>query len=123
MKLAHLLLQVDGDDSFSSKQIFTILNRLYELELSYKCEGFLLGDNNDNAIHDNTIGPGKKGGEQNGGGNHWYSEVKSSLASGLTAALMRENKQRKAASLSILPSLTHTSLETSAFELLVGSLK
>ncbi len=76
MKLAHLLLQVDGDDSFSSKQILTILNRLYELELSYKCEGFLLGDNNDNASHDNTIGPGKKGGEQNGGGNHSYSEVK-----------------------------------------------
>ncbi len=114
MKLAHLLLKVDGS-ALNSKQLLTILNRLHELELSYKCEDFLLRDDST----DDTIGPGKKGGEQ-GGGDKWYSEVKWTLASGLTAALMRENKLRKT---SVVPS-TNASLETtSAFELLVGSLE
>ncbi len=121
MKLAHLLLRVDGS-AISSKQLLTILNRLHELELSYKCEEFSV--RNDSSSTDDSIWwPGKKGGEPQGGsgGGSWYGEVKSTLASGLTAALMKESKQRKAAA-PTLPS-THTSLETSAFELLVGSLE
>ncbi len=114
MKLAHLLLKVDGS-ALDSKQLLTILNRLRELELSYKCDDFL----RDDISTDITIGPEKKGGEQ-GGGDKWYGEVKSTLASSLTAALIRENKLRKR---SVLPS-KNKSIETlSAFQLLVGSIE